>query len=82
MKLSEIMTRDVIIMQPDDSLQSAAKKMRDLNIGFLPVFCLCLLDILSGCLTLLFSRHMGTSYISRIEPNHNRPYEKSNERQR
>jgi CBS domain-containing protein len=37
MKLSEIMTRDVVIMQPDDSLQSAAKKMRDLNIGFLPV---------------------------------------------
>ena len=37
MKLSEIMTHDVVVMQPDDSLQSAAKKMRDLNIGFLPV---------------------------------------------
>jgi CBS domain-containing protein len=37
MKLSEIMTRDVIVMQPDDSLQSAAKKMRDRDIGFLPV---------------------------------------------
>jgi CBS domain-containing protein len=37
MKLSEIMTRDVVVIQPDDSLQSAAKKMRDLNIGFLPV---------------------------------------------
>ena len=37
MKLSEIMTRELVIMQPDDSLQSAAKKMRDLNIGFLPV---------------------------------------------
>jgi CBS domain-containing protein len=37
MKLSEIMTREVVILQPDDSLQSAAKKMRDLNIGFLPV---------------------------------------------
>ena len=37
MKLSEIMTRDVVILQPDDSLQSAAKKMRDSNIGFLPV---------------------------------------------
>ena len=37
MKLSEIMTRDVVVMQPDDSLQSAAKKMRDRNIGFLPV---------------------------------------------
>ena len=37
MKLNEIMTRDVVVLQPDDSLQSAAKKMRDLNIGFLPV---------------------------------------------
>ena len=37
MKLSEIMTRDVVVMQPDDSLQSAAKKMRDRNIGFIPV---------------------------------------------
>lgn len=37
MKLSEIMTRDVAILQPDDSLQFAAKKMRDRDIGFLPV---------------------------------------------
>ncbi len=37
MKLSEIMTRDVVVLQPDDSLRSAAKKMRDRNIGFLPV---------------------------------------------
>jgi CBS domain-containing protein len=37
MKLSEIMTREVIVIQSDDSLQSAARKMRDLNIGFLPV---------------------------------------------
>jgi CBS domain-containing protein len=37
MKLSEIMTRDVAVLQPDDSLQLAAKKMRDRNIGFLPV---------------------------------------------
>jgi len=37
MKLSEIMTQEVIVIQPDDSIQSAAKKMRDLNIGFLPV---------------------------------------------
>lgn len=37
MKLSEIMTREVVVMQPDDSLHSAAKKMRDRNIGFLPV---------------------------------------------
>jgi CBS domain-containing protein len=37
MKLSEIMTRDVVVLQPDDSLQFAAKKMRDRDIGFLPV---------------------------------------------
>lgn len=37
MKLSEIMTRDVATIQPDDSLQAAAKIMRDLDIGFLPV---------------------------------------------
>jgi len=37
MKLSEIMTRDVVVIQPDDSLQAAAKKMRDSDIGFLPV---------------------------------------------
>src|SRR5262245_34017842 len=37
MKLSEIMTREVEIIQPDDTLQVAAQKMRDRDIGFLPV---------------------------------------------
>lgn len=37
MKLGEIMTREVEVVQPDDSLRSAAKKMRDRSIGFLPV---------------------------------------------
>ena len=37
MKLSEIMTHEVEVIQPDDPLQAAAKKMRDRNIGFLPV---------------------------------------------
>jgi len=37
MKLSEIMTRDVEIIQPDDTLYLAAQKMRDRDIGFLPV---------------------------------------------
>lgn len=37
MKLKEIMTRNVEIIHPDDSLQLAASKMRDRNIGFLPV---------------------------------------------
>ena len=37
MKVSEIMTRDVEILQPDDTLHLAAQKMRDRDIGFLPV---------------------------------------------
>lgn len=37
MKLSEIMTREVEIVQPDDSLEFAAKKMKDRDVGFLPV---------------------------------------------
>ena len=37
MKLKDIMTRDVEVVQPDDTLQDAAKKMRARDIGFLPV---------------------------------------------
>lgn len=37
MKLIDIMTREVEIIQPDDPLQLAAKKMKDRDIGFLPV---------------------------------------------
>ena len=37
MKLYEVMTTDVEIIHPEDTLQTAAKKMRDRNIGFLPV---------------------------------------------
>ena len=37
MKLKEIMTRDVEVIHPEDTLQTAAKKMRDRDIGFLPV---------------------------------------------
>jgi CBS domain-containing protein len=37
MKLNEIMTREVEIIQPDDTLRLAAQKMRDRDIGFLPV---------------------------------------------
>ena len=48
MKLSEIMTRDLAIIQPDDSLQFAAKKMRDRDIGFLPV---CDGEVLLGVLS-------------------------------
>jgi len=48
MKLSEIMTREVQILQPDDTLSLAAQKMRDYDIGFLPV---CDGDNLMGVLT-------------------------------
>ena len=48
MKLKEIMTRDVEVIQPNDNLQTAAQKMRDRDIGFLPV---CDGDRLVGVLT-------------------------------
>ena len=37
MKLHEIMTTDVETIRPEDTLQIAAQKMRDRDIGFLPV---------------------------------------------
>jgi CBS domain-containing protein len=48
MKLKEIMTHDVEVIHPDDSLQTAAQKMRDRDIGFLPV---CDGDRLIGAVT-------------------------------
>ena len=48
MNLSEIMTREVEIIQPDDTLRLAAQKMRDRDIGFLPV---CDGDSLMGVLS-------------------------------
>lgn len=38
MKIKEIMTSDVEIVRPGDSLQTAAQKMRERDVGFLPVF--------------------------------------------
>lgn len=37
MKLKEIMTKDVEVLHPEDTIQTAAQKMRDRNVGFLPV---------------------------------------------
>ena len=37
MKVKEVMTREVEFIHPNDSLQTAAQKMRDRDIGFLPV---------------------------------------------
>jgi CBS domain-containing protein len=37
MKLKEIMTTDVEVIRPESSVTEAAKKMRSLNIGALPV---------------------------------------------
>lgn len=48
MKIIEIMTREVEIVQPDDTVQLAARKMRDRDVGFLPV---CDGDTLMGVLT-------------------------------
>jgi len=48
MKLDQLMTKDVVTVHPDNSVATAAKKMRDHNIGFLPV---CDGDRLVGTLT-------------------------------
>lgn len=37
MKLKEIMNSEVEVVHPDDTLQTAARKMRERDIGFLPV---------------------------------------------
>lgn len=37
MKIKEIMTENVQVIHPTDTLKTAAQKMRDRNIGFLPV---------------------------------------------
>jgi CBS domain-containing protein len=37
LRLSEIMTRTVELIGPDDSLRAAARMMRDIDSGFLPV---------------------------------------------
>ncbi len=37
MKLAEVMTRDVETIAPDTSLQAAAQRMEELNVGALPV---------------------------------------------
>lgn len=37
MKLREIMTKDVEVLHPDDTIRTAAQKMRDRDVGFLPV---------------------------------------------
>lgn len=37
MRISEIMTRDVVAIPPSATLQVAARRMRDADIGFIPV---------------------------------------------
>jgi CBS domain-containing protein len=37
MKLKDVMTKEVEVVSPDDTLKEAARKMRVRNIGFLPV---------------------------------------------
>ncbi len=36
-KIKDIMTKDVEVVYPDCSISSAAKQMRDLDVGFLPI---------------------------------------------
>jgi CBS domain-containing protein len=37
MRISEIMSHDVEVVHPEDTLQDAARKMRDRDVGLLPV---------------------------------------------
>lgn len=48
MQLREIMTRDVEVVKSDASLKQAAAKMKDLDVGLIPV---CMGEKLSGILT-------------------------------
>ena len=47
-KLNEVMTRDPEVIRPDASIQEAARKMKDLNVGSVPV---CDGDRLMGMVT-------------------------------
>jgi CBS domain-containing protein len=38
MKLKQIMTENVATIHPDDTLETAARIMRDQDVGFLPVY--------------------------------------------
>ena len=48
MRVSDVMTRNVECVAPDDTIQDAARKMRDLDVGPLPV---CDHDRLAGMVT-------------------------------
>ena len=48
MKVKDVMSRDVVCARPDSSLQEAALRMRELNVGMLPV---CENDQLVGTIT-------------------------------
>lgn len=48
MKVREVMTREVAVVHPDSTLQEAADRMRQLNVGPLPV---CDNDQLVGMIT-------------------------------
>jgi CBS domain-containing protein len=48
MKIKDVMTRDVEVVGPKDTLQEAARKMKDLDVGAVPV---CDGDRLVGMLT-------------------------------
>lgn len=37
MEINEVMTRNIVIASPDDTLQAAAKVMSEADLGFLPV---------------------------------------------
>lgn len=48
MKIHEIMSEDVEVLRPEDNLVEAARKMKELNVGAIPV---CDGDEIQGMLT-------------------------------
>jgi CBS domain-containing protein len=48
MKVKDIMTKNVVVIQPDNTVQEAGQKMRDFDIGIMPV---CENDRIEGMLT-------------------------------
>ena len=66
-KVMEVMTKDVEIINPNDSLKDAAEKMRTLNVGPLPV---CDGDNLMGIIT---DRDIVVRAVSKgMDPNNTR----------
>jgi CBS domain-containing protein len=59
MKCKDLMTRDVQVVAPEDTVEAAARLMRDAGIGFLPVF-----DEREGVIGVLTDRDLAVRVIA------------------